>query len=216
MNEDKKVWNKQQENILKSWGEASACYRYMLYKAFIMYRKRSMRFTLPIIILSTITGTANFAQQSFPRSIVHYVPISIGGLNIITAIMTTVMQFLKVNELMEGYRSSSIQFGKLSRTIRLELSLPIKNRNQHGHEFLELCKNEYDRLIEQCPPIPSNIIKSFEKDFPGDSFIFKPEIIKIKPIETYMGSDEDNKIELKENLQQLRNSNFTNISYSSV
>ena len=97
----KKSWNDQHENILRQWGEASACYRYMNHRAFLMYKTLSMRFTLPVIVLSTITGTANFAQNQFPESIQGSVPAMIGGLNLVAGLIATVMQFLKINELME-------------------------------------------------------------------------------------------------------------------
>ena len=50
-----------------------------------------MIFTIPIILVSTITGTANFAQETFPPTVQPYVPSAIGGLNLITAIATTRM-----------------------------------------------------------------------------------------------------------------------------
>lgn len=203
MNKEKKCWHAQQEKILKSWGEAAACYRYMNNQAFIMYKRSSMRYTLPIIIISTVTGTANFAQSTFPLSIRPMVPLAIGSMNIVTAIMTTIMQFLKINELMEGHRAASIQYGKLSRSIRLELSLPLEERSHDGTEMVEYCRSEYDRLIEQSPSIPLSIIRQFERDFPGDSEFFKPEIIHIHPIETFLKEDEM-KEELKKDLTAIR------------
>ena len=203
MEKEKKTWHPQQEKILKSWGEAAACYRYMNNQAFLKYKKSSMRYTLPIIIISTITGTANFAQSTFPISIRPMVPLAIGSMNIITAIMTTVMQFLKINELMEGHRAASIQYGKLSRTIRLELSLPLEERSQNGTEMVEYCRAEYDRLIEQSPPIPYSVINAFEKEFPDDSIFFKPEIMHIHPIETFM-YDDYMKDDLKKDIMAIR------------
>ena len=164
---DKKVWHTQQEKILKVWGEQSSCYRYMHFKSYQKYKKSSMRFTLPIIIISTITGTANFAQDTFPIAWRSMVPAGIGAFNLIAAIMTTILQFLKINELMESHRVSSIHYGKLSRSIRLQLTLPRAERAHAGADFIEYCNNEYDRLIEQSPSIPSNIIRLFEKEFPG-------------------------------------------------
>lgn len=203
MEKEKKLWHPQQEKILKSWGEAAACYRYMNNQAFLKYKKASMRYTLPIIIISTVTGTANFAQSTFPLSLRPMVPLAIGTMNIVTAIMTTIMQFLKINELMEGHRAASIQYGKLSRTIRLELSLPLEERTQNGTEMVEYCRSEYDRLIEQSPPIPYSVIKEFEKEFPDDSSFFKPEIMHIHPIETFI-NDDYMKDELKKDLIAIR------------
>ena len=100
-------WNEQHENILRQWGESSGCYRYMHHRAYLMYKGLSMRFTLPVIVLSTITGTANFAQEQFPENLRGMVPSVIGGLNLIAGLVATIMQFLKINELMENHIWSS-------------------------------------------------------------------------------------------------------------
>jgi len=178
-------WHRQQELILKKWGESSSCLRYMHYKAYQKYKKMSFRFTLPIIIISTITGTANFAQESFPEDWIHYVPLVIGGFNIFGGILTTILQFMKVNELMEAHRVSSISYGKLYRNIFLELNLPPSNRTHDGMSMLDVCKTEYDRLIEQSPPIPGDIQQDFEYNFPDAEFT-KPDISSISPIEPFI------------------------------
>jgi len=185
MTEEKKlpkIWHLQQEKILKSWGEAAACYRYMHYQAYCSFKNLSMKFTIPLIIVSTITGTANFAQETFPPTVQPFVPSAIGGLNLITAIATTIMQFLKINELMEGHRVASVQYGKISRTIRLELTLPLSERTLNGTAMIENMRAEYDRLIEQSPNVPKRMIDSFEREFPDDNAFFKPEIMHIQPI----------------------------------
>lgn len=182
-----------------------------------MYKKLSMKFTIPLIILSTITGTANFAQETFPPTVQPYVPSAIGGLNLITAIATTIMQFLKINELMEGHRVASVQYGKLSRTIRLELTLPLGERTQDGTNMVENCRNEYDRLIEQSPNVPKRMIDDFEREFPDDNQFFKPEIMHIQPIMPFRAIAENTvmtklkdavggvaKRELKRELEEIR------------
>jgi hypothetical protein len=212
-----KIWHPQQEKILKSWGEAAACYRYMHYQAYCSYKKLSMKFTIPLIIVSTVTGTANFAQETFPPTVQPYVPSAIGGLNLITAIATTIMQFLKINELMEGHRVASVQYGKLSRTIRLELTLPLAERTQDGTTMVENCRNEYDRLIEQSPNVPKQTIDDFEREFPDDNQFFKPEIMHIQPIVPFKAIAENTvmtklkdaiggtaKRELKRELEEIR------------
>lgn len=212
-----KIWHPQQEKILRTWGEAAASYRYMNYQAFLMYKSLSMRFTLPVIVLSTITGTANFAQEQFPLSIRPMVPSIIGGMNLIAGLIATIMQFLKINELMESHRVASQSYGKLSRTIRLELTLPLSERAKNGSDMVEDCRAEYDRLIEQSPPIPKNILSEFEREFPDDSAFYKPEIMHIQPIIPFKAIEEngiidklksavnvDTKRELKKELNEIR------------
>lgn len=180
-----KKWHTQHEKILKSWGETSSCYRYIHFKSYLKYKSLNMRFSMPIIVISTITGTANFAQETFPTSWAEYVPLGIGGFNLFAAILATVAQFLKISELMEAHRVASISYGKLARDIKLELSLPIVDRHHSGDDFIDRCSTEYDRLIEQSPPPPGEIIDRFEKTFKKTTEFEKPEISQINPIEAY-------------------------------
>jgi hypothetical protein len=188
----KKSWNDQHENILRQWGEAAGCYRFMNHRAYLMYKSLSMRFTLPVIILSTITGTANFAQSTLPLSIQPAAPSVIGGLNLIAGLIATVMQFLKINELMENHRTAALSYGLLSRNIRLTLALPREERKKDGLKFVDECKAEYDRLIEQSPCVPINIIKDFETMYKDDEIEFvKPEILDVRPIGIMTAITED-------------------------
>jgi hypothetical protein len=188
----KKSWNDQHENILRQWGEAAACYRFMNHRAYLLYKTLSLRFTLPVIVLSTVTGTANFAQTSFPEGMRPIVPSVIGGMNLIAGLIATIMQFLKINELMENHRTAALSYGLLSRNIRLMLALPREERRKDGLKFVEECKAEYDRLIEQSPAVPINIIKDFEASYPDEETDFvKPEILDVRPIHVITAITED-------------------------
>lgn len=183
------MWHNQHEVILKGWGESCSCYRYLHYKAYQKFKMASMRFTLPIIIISTVTGTANFAQETFPVDWRIYVPAIIGTFNLFAAILTTVAQFLKVSELLESHRVSSIHYGKLARSIRLELTLPISERAHDGSNMVEICRSEYDRLIEQSPPVPGDVLKLFDQNY-KDKNVTMPEIITVRAINPYDGRRE--------------------------
>ena len=177
-------WNTQQEIILKKWAEIASCYQWMHEKSYRIYKEKNIHFALPVIVLSTITGTANFAQNSFPERYKHLLVMGIGSLNLIAGLITTISQFLRINELQEGYRVAEVGFSKLNRNIEVVLDLPIKYRNVSGETFLESCRQEYDRLIEQSPMIPKNIVLVFHKKFKKNK-ISKPNLITIAPLEIY-------------------------------
>jgi len=201
-------WHGQQELILKRWSEIGSSYRYLHNKSFKKFDKQNMWFALPVIVISTVTGTANFAQGSFPESWKDYVPLGIGFFNLSAGLITTVAQFLRVSELLEGHRAASLAYSKFSRNISVELSLPVKERTEDGSVFISNCRAELDRLIEQSPDIPEDIVKNFVKRFPeperdasgnktksGYEF-FRPEILDIKPIIIYRDNDAEEKRKL--------------------
>ena len=190
-----KSWHPQQEKILKNWSEVGSSYRYLHDKSFNKYERCNMCFSLPVIILSTLTGVANFAQSSFPVDARPTVSVVVGSLNIIAGLITTIAQFLKVAEKMEGHRAASVAYSKFSRNISVELSLPVKERLVDGTEFLSVQRGEMDRLIEQSPNIPEDIVKLFDKTFikrdkkgnklNDENAFYKPEILDIRPVEIY-------------------------------
>ena len=163
------------------WAEKAMCYRWMHDRAFRIYKTQNMRFAIPVIILSTVTGTANFAQESFPDAWRDYVPMGIGALNLVAGLLTTISQFLRVNELQEGHRVATISFAKFSRSITLELSLPKADRDTSGKEFITQCCQELDRLIEQSPQMPKEILELFKKKH-GKENIELPEILQLKKV----------------------------------
>ncbi len=199
-NEEEKVWHKQQEAILKKWSEIGSSYRFMHDRSYTKYNTQNFRFALPVIIISTITGTANFAQGTFPTSWQPYVPLGIGFLNLSAGLLTTVAQFLRVSELLEGHRAAAIAYSKFSRNISVELSLPREERTTGGTEFVNTCRNELDRLIEQSPNITLGIIKQFGKRFENTEFM-KPEILNITSVQVYR---DDKKEKAKQKLEEIK------------
>jgi hypothetical protein len=121
-------------------------------------------FTIPAITLSTISGTASFAQASLPENLQAFAPAVIGTLNIFIGILTTVQQYLKISELNEAHRVSSISWDKFARNIRIELSKAPHERMDAG-PFLKICRQEFDRLMETSPMIASDIINEFNEKF---------------------------------------------------
>ena len=173
--EKRNYWKEEEEIILKDWADKAQCYEWMHLKAHEKYKSKKTWFTIPVIIISTITGTANFAQERFGKDMVQYIVMVIGTLNLIAAIITTIYQFLKVSELNESYRVSALSWGKYYRTIKTELLKHPLDRKNHDIIF-RYASEEYDRLIELSPLIPKDIIYRFNHNFKNDVTFTKPEI----------------------------------------
>lgn len=159
-------WSKENEAILIEWCDVAQCYKWLNLRAHAKFSYLHAWFTIPAITLSTITGTASFAQTSLPPPYNTYSPMIIGAINICIGILTTVQQYLKISELNEAHRVSMISWDKFARNIRIELAKKPDERDDAGH-FLKLCRHEYDRLMETSPIIPDEIIKEFNIKFQG-------------------------------------------------
>ena len=161
-------WNEQHEKILVEWADKAICYRWLHSKSRIKYNTKNTWFTIPVIIMSTLTGTANFAIDRIPVEYKGWYTVGVGSVNILAGILTTIQQFLKISELNEAHRSSSISWDKFYRNIKLELAKSREER-MPAFQMLKMSKEEFDRLMETSPPITESIIKRFNKTFSGGS-----------------------------------------------
>lgn len=171
-------WSDEHVKILIDWADKAMCFQWLHAQANAKLTIASRWFTIPVIIISTITGTANFAQDRVPTEYVQYFVMVVGALNIIAGIISTVSQFLKINELNESHRISSISWDKFYRNIRVELAKNPKERIPVG-QMLKMCKEEFDRLMETSPSIQVAIIQKFNQTFKNNknfNMIKKPEI----------------------------------------
>lgn len=164
---EKKIeWSKENEMIMVEWCDVAQCYKWLNSKAHLKYSYMNAWFTIPAITLSTITGTASFAQTSIPTEYQTYAPMVIGSINIMIGILTTVQQYLKISELNESHRVSAISWDKFARNIRIELAKSPKERSEAG-TFLKLSRHEFDRLMETSPAIPQSVLRDFKDTFSG-------------------------------------------------
>ena len=167
-------WKSEHEKILVEWADKAMCYRWLHARSHQAYSKTNAWYTIPVIIMSTLTGTANFAQDRFPEDIKPLAQMGIGAVNIFAGILTTIAQFLKIGELNEAHRVSSISWDKFYRNIKVELAKSRDERMHVGH-MLKMCKEEYDRLMETSPSINEKIIKLFNDKFPVKKIEAKEE-----------------------------------------
>ena len=169
------IWTDECEELLAEWSEKASCYRWLHGRCEKSYRKWYYCFSIPVIILSTLTGAANVGMDSFvPAESKSIASAIVGGVNIFAGIISTLQNFLKVAELMEGHRIAGVSWGKLQRNISIELSLDPSRRVLQG-DFLSISRSEYDRLIEAGPIIDDTIIKTFNKKFKNYE-VCKPSI----------------------------------------
>ena len=153
------LWQPDEENILKKWADKALCLKLLHDRANKKYWCLNAWFNIPIIIISTITGTANFASSSINNNTNLFISI-IGGFNIFGGILATIATYTGIAQKLEAHRFASISWDKFSRKIQVELSKPRKDRVT-AKEFVKHANDDYDRLIEISPTIPTDVIRWF-------------------------------------------------------
>jgi len=171
-------WTPELDDLMAEWADKAACYRWMHERTEKIFSRNDRFITIPVIILSTLTGTANFGLNSIfgdNANAAHLATLAIGGVSIIAGIITTLGNFLRYAQGSEAHRVSSISWGKFNRLITVELRIN-PNERMDSMSFLKICRIELDRLIEQSPPIPDSVIAAFRNEFGSSIDVKKPDI----------------------------------------
>jgi hypothetical protein len=190
-NNKRNYWKAEEEILLKEWADKAQCYKWMHLKAHEQYKRKNALFTIPVIIISTMTGTANFAQDRFPEENKSTIVMAIGSLNIVAGIITTIYQFLKISEFNEAHRVASLSWDKFYRNLKTELTKNPLDRFA-PYEMIKISKEEYDRLTEISPLIPNDIIDLFNKTFKKNEDVIRPDLCgELHGTSVYEISDEE-------------------------
>jgi hypothetical protein len=174
-------WTSEIEDLMADWADKAACYRWMHERTSAVCQQKDNYFNYPIIVLSGLTASANFALNSIvgdDKQMQKWAQIGLGGASLITGILQTFMNKLGYAKNTEAHRVAGISWGKFNRLLCIEMSLHPDER-MDCHNFLKMFRVELDRLIEQSPIITQEVIKQFNELFKNTPNVVKPEIVGI-------------------------------------
>jgi hypothetical protein len=156
------IWDESIENILSELGDEAQINAYLHKKAQIHYTQKNIKYQLPIIILSALSGTGNFVSSNFPNYS-EYIILGVGGISIFTSIISSVAQFLQISQLSENHRMSYLSWEKFHSTIKFQLNKRRSSRD-NIKDFLSLIFPEYQRLKEISADIPKHISENVKNN----------------------------------------------------
>jgi hypothetical protein len=169
------AYNTHLEDLIASEGEKALAFQWLHDQSEKRYSQFNTYIALPVIVLSTLSGTASIGQ----RELFGDTPLSavvIGLVSILVGILNTLASFFAWAKRAEGHRIAGITYSKLHRYISIELSLPREQRVPAKH-FLKTIRESIDRLNETSPQIPQVVITGFQKRFdPVPADISIPDI----------------------------------------
>ena len=153
------IWHRSNEVFFKQLGDESQLQAICHMNSHEYYSTRSRHYQLPIIILSVICGSGNFVSTSFPEN-QDTIILGVGVLSIVTSIISSVAQYLKLAEKSEAHRIASVSWEKFYNNIRFQLSKRKEERDEIQNYILSTT-SEYQRLQEISPLLPKEIVSKF-------------------------------------------------------
>jgi hypothetical protein len=175
VNQDEQCeWCEKQEKLLIKWAEKAAGYRWLHNHARLFYKKQNDWLAYPSIVIASITGVGGFAVlnpsgsediSTETKNNIMIIQYFFAFLNVLAGILSSISKFSQSLSLSEAHSAQCVQWSKFYRSIDMELSLDTKHRD-NVVEFIMKCREEYDKLLDDSPDIPSITIQAFLVQFP--------------------------------------------------
>jgi hypothetical protein len=152
-NNVEKIWDDEEQKYLNM-----LCIKYdeMAEKYMKLYRymhSKQIRYRLPVIIFSSLSGIASFGTTSFPIYMQRYVSIGVGIVNVCISIIQAYESYIKLNDIVVKSYVISSSLKKLSDRIHVELYIPINKRLLDGDKYLRAVLEEYEKIMADAPPL---------------------------------------------------------------
>lgn len=188
-------WDESIEQILSELGDEAQINAFLHKNSQSYYTKQNIKYQLPIIVLSALSGTGNFVSANFP-DYASIIILAVGGVSIFTSIISSVAQFLKVSQLSESHRMSYLSWEKFYSTIKFQLNKKRSNR-ENIKDFISLVVPEYQRLKEISAEIPKHIYDQVKRNKKNLSKMHIPYMLNgFHPVIPYVETEvEDNEDE---------------------
>jgi hypothetical protein len=151
----------QVEDVLKYYAEEAEML-YMLHnRNFLFYRKRGHYYTIPVIILSTISGVLSFNNGIQGTAEGQY---TIGAINILCGIVTTIYKFLNYSNFENQHRLLAVEYLHLYEDIRCVLC-KAPERRPNAIEYVERIESKRQELYDNFSIIQDRVRVEFKHKF---------------------------------------------------
>jgi hypothetical protein len=141
------------EELLVDWSRQACRNRARSAKKAKRYRKLHYGLGIPVVIFSSIVGSAAFTQIQEPPN--DRVRILAGALSLTAAVLAGLQVFLGFGEAAEKYRVVGIGYEQVEKEIEEIRALPVHLRGDL-RERIDNVKQQMNKLADDSPDIPSH------------------------------------------------------------
>lgn len=217
MEEERDIhWSEPLELLVASEGEKCRGLAWINQRAEVYYAYRANAIAIPVIVLSTLAGTASVGSSSLFQGDTQISSVVIGLVSIGVGILNTISSYFSWARKAEAHRIAYLQYSKLFSIIRVEMSLPRSERKE-AEQLLSQIRDGMERLAETTPSPPPSILDEFNRHFKDeDKSISRPvETNGLQKISIFRSTSiptklDEVKIELKTNPMLVVHNGSTN------
>ena len=166
---DMDSWHESHELLLCTLCDESQIRSTLHMQQHLSYRRRNQWYTLPVVVLSVVSGSGNFISEGYDALVKRYMILTIGVLSICTSIISAISHHLGLAELSESNRVASLFWGKFYTKMKFQISLTRSDRDPR-HDFMVSVFAEYDRLFEISPILIDKFLKKVKSKLKKRTF----------------------------------------------
>jgi hypothetical protein len=150
--------------LLQDWYRRIGIVQKAHFESAMRFGKQNMQLGLPAIIFSTIVGTSVFASLN-NDNIPQLAKIAVGLISVVAALLTALQTFLGFSERAEKHRTTAVRYGAVGRQIEQFLQTGSSAR-QSTDDLVDQIRERLDRLAEESPVLPADIVRQAGIGFP--------------------------------------------------
>ena len=155
-------WDHSVEKLLQKYCDESQTREALHRRSYYYYKKLTVFFNLPIIVLSALSGSLQFLSKGAAPEVEKHIVTGTASVSILTAVLSAVASYLKIGESMSKHETSSNAWLLFHNELKHQLSL-ARDKREPAVEFLTSVKQQYDRLFELSPICSSGMIATIKK-----------------------------------------------------
>lgn len=158
------AWDEELDNLYRAWQRRIAAVELGHRKLSDRLQRRYLMLGLPVVVLTTVIGTAVFASLADEEPVDTATRVIVGSVSITAAVLSSLQTFLRYATRAEGHRVAAIRYETLRRDVAETLALPLAMRNDPIRE-LDSVRLRMDRYAKESPPIAQREWERLEKQF---------------------------------------------------
>ena len=144
-------------DLLAKWKQEILICHKAHFRAAALMQQRNRGFGVPVIVLSSIAGTAVFS--SLEKAPELWQKMLVGFLSVASAVLASLQTFLKYGELAEKHSNASIRYGALQREVEEQ-----EAKGGATNEYMSSVRTRWTAIDSESPSISPRLFDKVQRD----------------------------------------------------